>query len=175
MRPEQVLFAWPPTACTQNVGHFVKFAKNVEHVMTGYRRVSVVRVFLRLNRNQQLSALQEGDRPVMAWVVRDNIHVAVASALSILENNSLSGRVAHHSRYGKAPGSVEVHVAADSDKLFSDLRKDVRHSGTPSTTFGIHQKAGPTNCRSAADQTSIHAKYAQNYRAVLARLARVAR
>ena len=53
--------------------------------------------------------------------------------------------------------------------------KDGRHSGTSSSTFRIHQTAGATICRSAVGQTSIHAKYAQNYRAVLARLARVAR
>ena len=34
-----------------------------------------------------LDTLQVGARTVMAGVVRDNIHVAVASALSILENN----------------------------------------------------------------------------------------
>src|ERR1700730_4002444 len=82
MRPEYVPFAWPPTACANNIGHFVNFAKNIKHVMTGNRRVSVVRVLLRLDRHDQMSMMQKGASAVVTGVIREDIHVLETSVLS---------------------------------------------------------------------------------------------
>ena len=75
-RPEYVRFARPPAACTNDVGYFVNFAERVEDVMTGYRRVAVVRVLLRLYRKHQMRILQKCDSAVVARVIRENLHVA---------------------------------------------------------------------------------------------------
>ena len=84
-----MLFAWPPTACTNRFGNFVKFAKNVEHVMTRYRGVSVVRVLFRFDRNYQLSILQIGDSAVVTGLYERIFTLLVSSVLGSLQGSRL--------------------------------------------------------------------------------------
>jgi len=69
--PVQVLVvvAWPPTACTNDVGDFVEFAQDVEHVRTGYWRIPVVRVLLCFDRDHQVGIPQIGESAIVAGVI----------------------------------------------------------------------------------------------------------
>jgi hypothetical protein len=71
-----ILVAWPPAARTNYVRDFVEFAKDVEHVMTGYWRISVIGILFGLDGKHQARILERGDSAVVAWIEREKFHVA---------------------------------------------------------------------------------------------------
>jgi hypothetical protein len=72
--------AWPPAACTNHVRDFVDVAEGVQHVRTGDRRVTIIRVLLRFDGHHQATILKERDSTIMAGIIREDSHVASASA-----------------------------------------------------------------------------------------------
>jgi len=76
------MVAWPPAPRTDDIGDFIEIAESLEHVSAGDRQVSIIRVLLRFDGHYQASILKERNRAIVAWVIREDLHVLLEASVS---------------------------------------------------------------------------------------------